>query len=346
MAADVTARSFGGRKGVAALLLSSVSDNPLTAYASIWVNVVLAAVILVALLGVGILFVEGRFDIALTFVALATLYGLSIAMLGVFVGFLFGVPRVIAAVSENNAAAAGGLQTNTNIERISDWLSAAIVALSLTQIGQVREKVNEIAAAARNVFACPAEALAATGAACPATFATAAAVAPIAAVAMTTIGAVAGMLIGYVSTRVFLTRLFKSVQDEINEVEDAVDEVGSPLSAAVERLSTANASGAEVAADTKLTELANNPMVDVLANAPKSSIRDGRTAKAVTDAKIAKADWLGAAITIGIAIGAALLKQKEIDARTKLIGAQTTPPPAAPPPIPPETNDGKEPPKT
>ncbi len=316
---SVAATSLG--RGIAAKFMGELLPcDALAEFAVIWINVVLAAVFLLAVLSAGLFLEEFKFGVALQFLALATLYGLSIAMLGVFVGFLFGVPRVIASSNGENATAStprAAMQTNTNVERISDWLSAAIVALSLTQIGQIRGRINEIAAVAERVFQCPeasgvqVAASANVALACQsATFEMAAALAPVAAVAMTAIGAVAGMLIGYVSTRVFLTRLFYAVEKEINEWTAAADEVGPGLAEGVERAGEN---------DTALATLAQDPKVQLLATAPNASIRDGVTAKGVADARIAMKDWVGAATVLGIAAAGALLKRQEIETREKLL---------------------------
>jgi hypothetical protein len=50
---------------------------------------------------------------------------------GALLGFLFGVPRVIAQ------AHAAGMMANTNLEQISDWLTKVLVGATLTQIGHI-----------------------------------------------------------------------------------------------------------------------------------------------------------------------------------------------------------------
>lgn len=69
---------------------------------------------------------------------------LSSAMVGALLGFIFAVPRVIAkegaAAADEGAAAAGEggnakvLSTNTNLERISDWLTTMLVGVGLSQL--------------------------------------------------------------------------------------------------------------------------------------------------------------------------------------------------------------------
>jgi len=62
---------------------------------------------------------------------------LSSAMVGALLGFIFAVPRVIAR-GGSDAAAEGAdgkvLSTNTNLERISDWLTTMLVGVGLSQL--------------------------------------------------------------------------------------------------------------------------------------------------------------------------------------------------------------------
>ncbi|MDB5020626.1 MAG: hypothetical protein JWQ28_1753 [Pedobacter sp.] len=73
-------------------------------------------------------------------VAQCLLLGAAIFMLGLFVGFLFGIPK---NVSKN---ASGTYTSNTNLEEISDWLTKILVGLGLTQISFIPTKVESIVA--------------------------------------------------------------------------------------------------------------------------------------------------------------------------------------------------------
>jgi hypothetical protein len=73
------------------------------------------------------------------------------AAVGVFLGFLFGVPRALTS-AEVIAGAAGGTPSsirryagNTNLEQISDWLTKAIVAVGLVEAHRIVRKVDEFA---------------------------------------------------------------------------------------------------------------------------------------------------------------------------------------------------------
>jgi tetratricopeptide (TPR) repeat protein len=59
-------------------------------------------------------------------------------MLGLFAGFLFGIPKHI---SKNIS---GIYTSNTNLEEISDWLTKILVGLGLTQISFIPSKVESI----------------------------------------------------------------------------------------------------------------------------------------------------------------------------------------------------------
>lgn len=64
------------------------------------------------------------------------------AVSGGFIGFLFGIPRALAA----NAASDGrrGYGGNTNLEQISDWLTKILLGASLTQLGTLRSAGGDL----------------------------------------------------------------------------------------------------------------------------------------------------------------------------------------------------------
>jgi hypothetical protein len=78
-------------------------------------------------------------------------------MAGTLVGFLFGVPRSVAAdippgsVAEGSANAAtaggdrGGYRANTNLEQISDWLTKILVGVGLTQLIRIPDGLAWVA---------------------------------------------------------------------------------------------------------------------------------------------------------------------------------------------------------
>jgi hypothetical protein len=70
---------------------------------------------------------------------LATALALSAAsaVSGLLLGFVFGVPRVLAADRPRSTGTGGGIAANTNLEQISDWLTKILVGVGLTQFAAI-----------------------------------------------------------------------------------------------------------------------------------------------------------------------------------------------------------------
>ena len=86
---------------------------------------------------------------------LSLMVALCCLFTGGFMGFLFGIPKVLQNANAHANAGASGTDTgqeiivsNTNLEQISDWLTKIIVGISLTQMPALR---NEFAAIAGNL---------------------------------------------------------------------------------------------------------------------------------------------------------------------------------------------------
>ena len=102
-------------------------------------------------------------------------YTLSISlaalMSGIFLGFLFGIPRTLSGnQSETTPSANGsstnaqsstsgpsanggtGLTPNTNLEQISDWLTKILVGVGLTQISKLSGVLTALALALKPGF--------------------------------------------------------------------------------------------------------------------------------------------------------------------------------------------------
>ena len=62
----------------------------------------------------------------------------SSAIVGAFIGFIFGIPRTPASKDPDNIAA------NTNLEEISDWITKIIVGVSLVQLNQISGGIIEL----------------------------------------------------------------------------------------------------------------------------------------------------------------------------------------------------------
>ncbi|MFO0573323.1 MAG: response regulator [Polyangia bacterium] len=86
---------------------------------------------------------------------------LGFLCVGILVGFLFGIPKVVQAQGEAAVTTPEGagvdrprdersvvyrMQVNTNLEQISDWLSKIIVGVGLVELKQLPEALTRLAA--------------------------------------------------------------------------------------------------------------------------------------------------------------------------------------------------------
>lgn len=152
-------------------------------------------------------------------------YALSIALaaliIGIFLGFLFGIPRTLSAPSapprtvvagkgqggegdgtasgsSDGDSAGGGTNfgVNTNLEQISDWLTKIMVGVGLTQIGKLPVATKVLADALKPGFG---------------DFAGAGTLG----VLIVVFFSVCGFLIGYLWTRIYLTKEFVNTEVEV-----------------------------------------------------------------------------------------------------------------------------------
>jgi hypothetical protein len=116
------------------------------------------------------------------------------AVIGVFIGFLFGIPRIVrrgSALPNSKAESKDGrgdgrrLNPNTNLEEISDWLTKIIVGITLFEAGDLLQRFNDLTAYGATLG-----------------------VAKAGAGAIVLYFSVAGFLSGYLWTRIDLTRQF------------------------------------------------------------------------------------------------------------------------------------------
>lgn len=180
--------------------------------------------------------------IATQFLGIIAAIGISLVILvaaflyGCGIGFLFGLPRVAATLVETPAASAPPqqstgadredganrtasdnpgskrvLSSNTNLEKISDWLTTMLVGVGLTQLYNVntwllgfRQFLEETA----RVFPNPC-----TAAGCSFTAGSLPAIGPI----LLIFGLVAGFLFMYLHTRLVLVRLFQQTETELKD---------------------------------------------------------------------------------------------------------------------------------
>jgi len=82
-----------------------------------------------------------------------TAFALTLAVcamvIGIFLGFLFGVPRTVQTEQQPSKGADAqtpdsgvSYRANTNLEQISDWLTKILVGVGLTQLNRIPEKLG------------------------------------------------------------------------------------------------------------------------------------------------------------------------------------------------------------
>ncbi len=205
---------------------------------------------------------------------LITLLGMSI---GGFLGFLFSVPRILAKdsaapLSAIAGAAANGigaspqaavaairrerlLSSNTNLERISEWLTTMLVGVGLTQIGSLDRAIaglSDFLAAKAQVFVLDGQPNAG--------------VLPAIGPLLLVCGLVSGFIFFYLYTRIYLSPLFQRVEEILG------DEGREPLLTAIPEFRDAAASLAEgsdnlsMAYTSKASEISIADSLDVIQN--------------------------------------------------------------------------------
>ena len=135
-------------------------------------------------------------------------------LVGVLLGFIFGIPRALQSHSQGQNQTDTGLtyQVNTNLEQISDWLTKIIVGVSLVELGRVPELFRRLG---DYLSAC-------LGELCKS---------PSVAVVVVVLFVVLGFLAGYLLTRLYLTGAFQRAEAP-REVID-LDRLGLGSSGAV-----------------------------------------------------------------------------------------------------------------
>lgn len=96
---------------------------------------------LILVIGVVIIFIYSiahGTDKFLSILSISAIIALTSAIVGAFIGFIFGIPRTPAAKDSENIGA------NTNLEEISDWITKIIVGVSLVQLNQLSDGIYKI----------------------------------------------------------------------------------------------------------------------------------------------------------------------------------------------------------
>ncbi|MFS2150527.1 hypothetical protein [Rhizobium sp. Rhizsp42] len=202
---------------------------------------------------------------------LIVLVGISI---GGLLGFLFSVPRVLAkdtpppALPLSDAVATrpsiGALNTavrrerllssNTNLERISEWLTTMLVGVGLTQIGSVDKAFSQFSDFLRRRAMVFSDDGYATAGVLPA-------VGPF----LLVCGLVSGFIFFYIYTRIYLSPLFQRVEVLLSDPEGETLEVG---------VSDFNAAAASLADAATLAEEPEDLWISYASRAPDMSIDD------------------------------------------------------------------------
>ena len=166
---------------------------------------------------------------------------LSAAMVGALLGFIFAVPRVIAKEGEEPAGDVPKgklLSTNTNLERISDWLATMLVGVGLSQLTNINDMLLEF----RRFLAETATVYVVDGQP------PSAGVLPLVGPFILVLGAVSGFLLMYLLTRLVLVGFFRSSEEMLSGVAVAAIRVAVASQAALDHAEMTEASGTAGAA--------------------------------------------------------------------------------------------------
>jgi hypothetical protein len=145
----------------------------------------------------------------------ASMVAASSMLAGAFFGFIFGVPRTLQKVGEEESDTAKKGETkssyrpNTNLEQISDWLTKILVGAGLTQIAALRKWLGDVATSLAPGFGTSADA-------------------PVFATVTVLSYLLNGFLIGYLWTRLYLAGALQeedaqSLAREIKEIREQSD---------------------------------------------------------------------------------------------------------------------------
>jgi hypothetical protein len=175
------------------------------------------------------------------------------AAAGSLFGFLFGMPRTREAANaavrgdDPNSIKRAALIANTNLERVSDWLTTLLLGATLVQIKDIAAWVSGLG---KNVIEDPASTVTTV---------------------LVVYFVVLGFLVTYLVTRLYLTY---ALQQTLTLLDGASREEGPTVTAMRQQLNDALTSGDKVKLDQALTsfgqqkqrpEIGNDPNVNLLA---------------------------------------------------------------------------------
>jgi len=150
-----------------------------------------------------------KFQVFLDVLGRGVLIACASFLVGVLLGFIFGIPRALQSQSQgqNQADTGPTYHVNTNLEQISDWLTKIIVGVSLVELGRVPELFGRLGAYLSTCL----------GELCKG---------PSVAVVVVVLFVVLGFLAGYLLTRLYLTGAFRRAETPPKE-EVNLDGLGS-----------------------------------------------------------------------------------------------------------------------
>src|SRR5205807_4795618 len=125
--------------------------------------------------------------------------GASLAC-GIFIGFLFGIPRTVQKpqAADGTTASQSDSGVNTNLEQISDWLTKIIVGVGFVQLSKMPPRIKALVEYMSSAFADQK-------------------VSPATVLTIMAYFAIFGFLLGYLWTRIYLTREFNRVERQTRD---------------------------------------------------------------------------------------------------------------------------------
>jgi tetratricopeptide (TPR) repeat protein len=253
----------------------------------------------------------------------ALLWSFACLSCGGFVGFLFGIPRVLqqdvsparAATTQQGGSAgtptdiAGNytIRVNTNLEQISDWLTKIIVGITLIQLQKVPENLNRAATFIAYSFSGPSDKFFAG--------------------AVIIFFSIGGFLGGYLFTRLFLTGAFYRAdqpglpisQSEKNEIAKAA----VPVQTAMPSLTGAAALAAKKLVDVSLDQLTTPSDISVWAKSQLDAKNYAEAVRGYSKAVSLNPDDISLRVDYALALRAAgspleVVKAQLLDAYKRL----------------------------
>ncbi|MGI6572203.1 MAG: hypothetical protein ACOX19_01975 [Fermentimonas sp.] len=148
------------------------------------------------------------------FVGLLLLISITALLAGGLLGFLFGIPKVNRQYAPgDDYAKSRKYFPNTNLEEVSDWLTKIIIGVGLTQLIRIPEYLRNLATGILNHMECPQL----NGNAAH----------PIL-VAVILYFLIAGFIVGYFYTRLYLANLWELVEESrVMDAEIAIWRAGA-----------------------------------------------------------------------------------------------------------------------